>query len=338
MFTVNDSSIQGMFDMNGEIDLVNNNQTKSNDVVIFLQYFYSSIDSFTSTGQNGANLQPTTAFHIILHIILCITGRIYFLYFIAFGKNITEARLENIHTEYTKIHTRIVNYIKKTGCHETKLGERKTSYLLNTLECLYHKTKFLDDKKITDDVMPGLKKKFCQVEYAKVIRDRSEIFKGISDVCVAEIASRIMKTEHYLAGNLIQEVNDHFEGFIVVLEGSIFVDNTQLFIKGDTLFDDYLRNFEIRAFSSSKIGLITSDDLCELLEFYENDEQIIMKNLATAVEILKEEAILNPIRNALDEEERKKKQKQRQKELDKGGFAMYADMAVNAYKFIENET
>jgi len=338
MFTINDTSIQGMFDMNGEIG--EDSTTKSSDIVIFLQYFYSTIDSFTSTGNNGAShLQPKTATQIILHIVLCMVGRIYFLYFIAFGKNITESRLEDIHTEYTKIHTRIVNYIKKTGCHESRLGERKTSYLLNTLQGIYHKTKFLDDKTITDDLMPGLKNKFCEVEYGQVIRDRSEIFKGISDVCVSEIAGRIMKTEHYFAGNLIQEVNNQFEGFVVVLEGSLFVDNSQMFIKGDCLFDDYLRNFEVRAFTSCKIGLITSDDLCELLEFYEKDEQIIMQNLATAVQIMKEEAVLNPIRNMLEEEARKKKQKQKQKELDsRNNVRKMLDSAVFAYNLIDNET
>lgn len=324
--------------MNGEIGV--NSTTKSNDIVIFLQYFYSSIDSFTSTGNNGAShLQPTSTFHIILHIVLCMTGRIYFLYFIAFGKNITESRLEDIHTEYTKIHTRIVNYIKKTGCHETRLGERKTSYLLNTLQGIYHKTKFLDDKKITEDLMPGLKNKFCEVEYGQVMRNRSDIFKGVSDVCISEIAGRIMKTEHYLAGNLIQEVNNQYEGFVVVLEGSCIVDNSQMFIKGDCLYDDYLRNFEIRAFSSCKIGLITSDDLCELLKLYGEDEQIIMQNLAKAVEIMNEEAVLNPIRNMLDEEARKKKQKQKQKELDSHtGMRHLLDKAVFAYNYIEEET
>ena len=144
-----------------------------------------------------------------------------------------------------------------------------------------------------------------------------------------------MKTEHYLAGNIIQEVNGQFEGFIVVLEGSIFVDNTQMFIKGDCLFDDYVRNFEIRAFSNSKIGLITNDDLCELLEFYDKDEQIIMRNLASAVEIMKEEAILNPIRNMLDEEDRKKKQKKKKKELDSHtGIRMVADKAVFAFDYL----
>jgi len=235
--------------------------------------------------------------------------------FLAFGKNLVQERLDNIHIDYIKIQTRIVNYMKLTGCHETKLGERKTSYVISTLEGLYQKTKFFDSKTLTDNIMPGLKRKFNLLEYGSVMRDTSEIFNGVSDSCIAEIADRAMTIEHYFAGNMIQEISSVFNGVMVVLEGSCYVDNNNLFVKGDCLYDDFLKGVEVRAFSTCKLGLIEQEDLEKILAFYGEDKSIFNKNLEKAVAIMKEEAVLNPIRTLLNIEQKKKDKKKKAEKL-----------------------
>merc|ERR1712167_26028 len=168
MLTADANGISGMFDLDGEIN--SSSSTKSSDFIIFLQYFYSTVDSFTSTGNNN-NMRPTSVLHILLHIVLCVLGRYYFVTFLAFGKNTIRERIDNIHIDYSKCKTRIVNYMKKAGCHETSLGERKTSYIINTLEGLYLKTKFLDEKILKRNIMPGLNRKFSLLEYGDVMRE-----------------------------------------------------------------------------------------------------------------------------------------------------------------------
>merc|ERR1712167_99577 len=237
--------------------------------------------------------RPTSVLHILLHIVLCVLGRYYFVTFLAFGKNTIQERIDNIHIDYSKCKTRIVNYMKKAGCHETSLGERKTSYIINTLEGLYLKTKFLDEKILKRNIMPGLNRKFSLLEYGDVMRETSEIFNGVSDACIVEITEKAMVIENYFAGNLIHEINCKFEGFVVVLEGSCYVDNNQVFVKGDCLYDDFLRNFEVRAYSSCKLGFIDIDRLeSRVLKFYGDDERLIKKNSDAAVLVMKEEACL----------------------------------------------
>lgn len=310
---IDSTASKGLFDLEGEVGSFGSS-TKSSDLIVFLQYFYSTIDSFTSTG-NNTNLRPTSAVCILLHIISAFLGRIYFVTFLAFGKNLIQERLDNIHIDYIKLQTRIVNYMKVAGCHETNLGERKTSYIIQTLEGIYQKTKFLDNKVLTDNLMPGLRRKFNLFEFGSVMRDNSEIFNGLSDACIVEIADRAMVIEHYFAGNLIQEVSSVFKGYMIVLEGSCYVDNNNLFVKGDCMYDDFLKGVEVRAFSQCKLGLIEHEDLEKIIKFYSDDKSTFNKNLEQAVAMMKEEAVLNPIRTKLNIEQRKRDKKKKAEEL-----------------------
>jgi hypothetical protein len=309
----------GLFDLEGHV--TSDSSTKSSDLIVFLQYFYSTIDSFTSTG-NNTNLRPTSAICILLHIISAFVGRIYFVTFLAFGKNLVQERLDNIHIDYIKLQTRIVNYMKVAGCHETSLGERKTSYIISTLEGIYQKTKFFDNKVLTENLMPGLRRKFNLFEYGSVMRDTSEIFNGVSDACIVEIADRAMVIEHYFAGNLIQEVSSVFKGYMVVLEGSCYVDNNNLFVKGDCMYGDFLKGVEVRAFSQCKLGLIEHEDLEKILKFYSDDESTFNKNFEQAVAIMKEEAVLNPIKTLLNIEQSKKDKKKAAEKLEDANIAV----------------
>merc|ERR1712071_120873 len=149
-------------------------------------------------------------------------------------------------------------------------------------------------------------------EYGGVMRDTSEIFNVISDACIVEIADRAMVTEHYFAGNLIQEVSSVFKGYMVVLEGSCYVDNNNLFVKG----------VEVRAFSQCKLGLIEHEDLEKILKFYSDDESTFNKNFEQAVAVMKEEAVLNPIKTLLNIEQSKKDKKKAAEKLEDANLAV----------------
>lgn len=344
IMTIGENEINGLFDFNGEIDVSSGNSKKS-DMIIFLQYFYSTVDSFTSTGNNSnPALRPKSTFHILLHIILTVFGRYYFVTFLAFGKNVVQDRLDTMHVNYTKTQTRVLNYMKKAGCHETWLGERKTSYILSTLQGIYQKTKFLEsDKILSENVMPGLKRKFNLLEFGNTMRETSTILKGVSDSCIVEVIEKSMCVENYFAGNLVHEVKTKFEGIVVVLEGTCYVDNNQLFIKGDCLYDDFLRNFEVRAFSNCKLGWISLEEVNQsVLRFYQKDKELIEENLRAAIVILKEESLLNPIRNILDEEERKKAKRKEKEDLEKSSTLTQAKYYTKyyikyGYEFIDSK-
>ena len=88
------------------------------------------------------------------------------------------------------------------------------------------------------------------------------------------------------------------------------------------MYDDFLKGVEVRAFSQCKLGLIEHEDLEKILKFYSDDKSTFNKNLEQAVAVMKDEAVLNPIRNILNVEQSRKDKKKAAEKLESANLAV----------------
>jgi len=254
-------------------------ERKSSDFLIFIQLFYSTIDSFTSTGYG--NIMPRIPINMFLRGLTCWLGRIYFGIYLGLGGDILGAQIDAVHSEYLLLRERIKKYLSHSG-----LPSNRFEYVCSILDAQYQKTRYLDIKATLNGsvMMPALRRQFYDSAMGASVK-ASTVFKGISDDCCAEICERALNIEHYFTGNVIQESLTPFLGTCIILDGSCTVNSEQVMIDGDTmngdmLFQDGMANTQIKAFSDCEIVRVNKDALNQVLEYFPDDKSIIMNNIA----------------------------------------------------------
>merc|ERR1719436_2235270 len=240
-------------------------ERKSSDFLIFIQLFYSTIDSFTSTGYG--NIMPRIPVNMFLRGLTCWLGRIYFGIYLGLGGDILGTQIDAVHSEYLLLRERIQKYLAHCG-----LNSNRFEYVCSILDAQYQKTRYLDIKATLNGsvMMPALRRQFYDSAMGETVK-ASSVFKGVSNDCVAEICERALNIEHYFTGNVIQEALTPFLGTCIILDGSCTVNSEDVMVDGDTmngksLFQGGLASYQIKAFSDCEIIRVDKDVLNSVLD------------------------------------------------------------------------
>jgi len=256
-------------------------ERKSSDFLIYIQLFYSTMDSFTSTGYG--NIMPRIPINMFLRGLTCWLGRIYFGVYLGLGSDILATQIDAVHSEYLLLRGRIERYLVMTG-----LDRDRYEYVCSILDAQYQKTRYLDIKATLNGsvMMPALRRQFYDSAMGACVK-ASAVFKGVTDDCIAEICERALNIEHYFTGNVIQECRTPFLGTCIILDGSCTVNSDQVMIDGDTMYggrlfdNESLANHQIKAFSDCEIIRVDSDALSKVLDYFPDDKATIMNNIAS---------------------------------------------------------
>ena len=145
------------------------------------------------------------------------------------------------------------------GCEARRIG-----YICGFIDASFHKTTNFDIQSCLEDaaVAPGLRRDFYYELFSSSLK-KVALFEKCDDSCLAEICERACIIEHYFPGNIIQEADTEFMGVIVVMRGSMTIDDEGIAITGDAIFDDiavktehdinFLAPQQVKAFSECQI-------------------------------------------------------------------------------------
>merc|ERR1712167_366818 len=150
------------------------------------------------------------------------------------GNDILGHEIDRLTSRYLSIRNRIRTYMREMGCEARRYG-----YICGFIDANFHKTNNFDIKSCLENtaVAPGLRRDFYYELFSSSLK-KVRLFEKCSDSCLAEICERACIIEHYFTGNIIQEADTEFMGVIVVMRGSMTIDDESIAITGDAIFDD----------------------------------------------------------------------------------------------------
>merc|ERR1712173_573373 len=162
------------------------------------------------------------------------------------GGDVLEQELHTIHSDYLSLRNRIKHYLRKAGCNDTRVG-----YICNFIDSDYRKT------------MKSV-----------------NFFSNCSHNCIAELCDRAASIEYYYAGNIVQEADTPFLGMIIIMKGSLVVDDNEVKVKGDTVFDEIIdrqvpAHKQVKAFSECQIVRLDWAITRAILQLYKKDKVIV---------------------------------------------------------------
>jgi CRP-like cAMP-binding protein len=244
----------------------------------FTNLFYAVFDSFTSTG--FGNLRPRKAGVMLIFSVVCIAGRIFVAALLGLGGDVLEQELHAIHSDYLSLRNRIKHYLRKAGCNDTRVG-----YVCNFIDADYRKTMHFDirDTLAGTCISPGLRRDFFFELFGETIKSIN-FFSDCSNNCISEICDRAASIEYYYAGNIVQEADTAFLGMIIIMKGSLVVDDTHVKVKGDTVFDDIIdrqvpAHLQVKAFSECQIVRLDWQITRAILQLYKKDYKIVLSKI-----------------------------------------------------------
>jgi len=244
----------------------------------FTNLFYAVFDSFTSTG--FGNLRPRKAAVMFIFSVVCIAGRIFVAALLGLGGDVLEQELHAIHSDYLSLRNRIKHYLRKAGCNDTRVG-----YVCNFIDADYRKTMHFDirDTLAGTCISPGLRRDFFFELFGETIKSIN-FFSNCSNNCISEICDRAASIEYYYAGNIVQEADTAFLGMIIIMKGSLVVDDTHVKIKGDTVFEDIIdrqvpAHLQVKAFSECQIVRLDWQITRAILQLYKKDYKIVLNKI-----------------------------------------------------------
>lgn len=240
----------------------------------FTNLFYAVFDTFTSTG--FGNLRPRKAIVMLIFAVMCIAGRIFVAALLGLGGDVLEQELHTIHSDYLSLRNRIKHYLRKAGCNDTRVG-----YICNFIDSDYRKTMHFDirDTLAGTCIAPGLRRDFFYELFGETLKS-VKFFSNCSHNCIAELCDRAASIEYYYAGNIVQEADTPFLGMIIIMKGSLVVDDHEVKVKGDTVFDEIIdrkvpAHKQVKAFSECQIVRLDWAITRAILQLYKKDKVIV---------------------------------------------------------------
>jgi len=234
---------------------------------LFVNLFYTAFDCLSSAG--FGNMGPHMVGNIFILGVVTFIGRVNEAALLGLGNDILGHEIDGLTSNYLSIRNRIRTYMREMGCEAKRYG-----YICGFIDASFNKTNYFKLNTCLENtaVAPGLRRDFYYELFANSLK-KVDLFKGCSDSCLAEICERACKIEYYFAGNIVQEADTDFMGIIVLMKGSMTIDDESVAIEGDAIFEDIaeksgndaLAPQQVKAFSECQIVRVNYQVASEIM-------------------------------------------------------------------------
>lgn len=255
---------------------------------VFLDVLYVTIVLFSATGYG--NITPQSTFMMIHHIVCVYTGRFCMGLLLGLSRDIADSALESICADYIIVRNRIDHMLTKLN-----ISNYWQKYITGYIDADFLRSRNMN---LNDIIKSGILPPAVASDfYYDLIGKRllnNEIFKGISEDCVREIAVRATKFENYFSGHVVQNQGTPLSGILLILDGVLVVGKRTLKVAGECVFahhfyDNTTAKVNVYAYIRSEIVKLDKDVVLDIFKLYPKDEVVFHKN----VDRLKDSSVTN---------------------------------------------